>query len=54
MLFNLSEIVHQNYEIDFSSLEAPFSTAEIDGIVKNMPSDKSPGPDGFNGVFLKR
>jgi hypothetical protein len=54
MLFNLSEIVHPNSDIDFSSLEAPFSTEEIDGIVKNMPSDKSPGPDGFNGVFLKR
>lgn len=34
-------------------LEAPFSQAEIDEVVKNLPSDKSPGPDGFNASFLK-
>jgi hypothetical protein len=54
MLFNLFNIVHPNIEIDFSALEAPFTLDEIDAIVKNMPTDKSPGPDGFNGAFLKR
>jgi hypothetical protein len=54
MLFNLSEIVLPNVDIDFSTLEAPFTRDEIDAIVKNMPTDKSPGPDGFNGAFLKR
>jgi hypothetical protein len=54
MLFNLFEIVHPNADIDFSALEAPFTRDEIDAIVKNMPTDKSPGPDGFNGAFLKR
>jgi hypothetical protein len=27
---------------------------EIDQIVKSMPPDKAPGPDGFNGLFLKK
>jgi hypothetical protein len=27
---------------------------EIDAIVQSLPADKSPGPDGFNGDFLKR
>jgi hypothetical protein len=26
---------------------------EIDNVVKLMPVDKAPGPDGFNGQFLK-
>jgi hypothetical protein len=53
MLFNLCELVHPNPDIDFSELEVTFSKEEIDDIVKNMPTDKSPGPDGFNGAFLK-
>jgi len=31
----------------------PFSHEEIDNIVKKMPGDKAPGPDGFSGSFLK-
>jgi len=34
-------------------LSEPFSTAEIDIVVKEMPIDRAPGPDGFNGCFLK-
>lgn len=34
-------------------LEAPFTTAEIDDVVKKMPRDKSLGPDGFNVAFHK-
>jgi hypothetical protein len=32
------------------SLEAPFTVNEI---VKKIPNDKSPGPDGFNNEFSK-
>jgi hypothetical protein len=38
---------------DLSSLTVPFSHKEIDEVVARMPSDKSPGPDGFSGLFLK-
>jgi hypothetical protein len=38
---------------DLSSLISPFSTDEIDIIVKSLPRDKSPGPDGFNTDFIK-
>src|SRR4051812_37636646 len=31
----------------------PFDRKEMDDIIKFMPPDKSPGPDGFNGKFLK-
>lgn len=40
--------------VDLSSLVSPFSHAEIDAVVKNFPSNKSPGPDGFNTDFLKK
>jgi hypothetical protein len=38
---------------DLSSLTVPFTHEEIDAVVAHMPSDKSPGPDGFSGLFLK-
>lgn len=34
-------------------LSLPFSTDEIDAVVKEMPADRAPGPDGFNGCLLK-
>jgi hypothetical protein len=40
--------------VDLSSLIQPFTHDEIDVVVKNLPSDKSPGPDGFNTDFLKK
>jgi len=40
--------------VDLSSLIQPFSHEEIDAIVKHLPCDKSPGPDGFNTDFLKK
>jgi hypothetical protein len=35
-------------------LDEPFSDNEIEMIVKEIPSDRAPGPDGFNGAFLKK
>jgi hypothetical protein len=34
-------------------LEEPFSVHEIETIVKALPNNKSPGPDGFNNEFTK-
>ena len=52
MRFDLERLIQVNF--DFSSLILPISNEEIDRIVKLMPSDKAPGPDGFNGCFLKK
>jgi hypothetical protein len=52
MLFNLEELLHRAEGLD--CLSAPFSHEEIDAMVANLPSDKSPGPDGFNTDFVKR
>ena len=34
-------------------MDSPFTKQEIDSIIKALPSDKSPGPDGFNTNFVK-
>jgi hypothetical protein len=35
-------------------LTRPFEKEEMDLVIKHMAPDKSPGPDGFNGLFLKK
>jgi hypothetical protein len=52
MLYNLDEIVSTHNSLEFISI--PFTKEEIDNAVQNMPIDKAPGPDGFNGMFFKK
>ena len=51
MLYNLSQLVQSNSNL--RQLSRPFTIEEINNIVKQMPADKAPGPDGFNGYFIK-
>ena len=39
---------------DLAKLEIPFTKEEINDIIKHIPFDKSPGPDGFNGLFMNK
>jgi hypothetical protein len=52
MQFDLQTIVkrHDNLE----DLCSPYSTKEIDNVILDLPSDKAPGPDGFNNLFIKK
>jgi hypothetical protein len=50
--FVLSDFLLPSGELD--SVIAPFSEEEISGIVKSMKPDRAPGPDGFNGLFVKK
>jgi len=38
---------------DLSSLVLEFSRAKVDDVVKQLPSNKARGPDGFNTDFIK-
>lgn len=38
--------------LDTSQLEAPFFAEEVEKVIKDMPLDKAPGPDGFTGRFF--
>jgi hypothetical protein len=51
MLFNLQQLLWQE---DLQELEEPFPNAEIDEVVRCLPIDKAPRPDGFNEHFVKR
>jgi hypothetical protein len=35
-------------------LTAPFTSEEMDNVIAKMLPNKAPGPDGFNGIFLKK
>jgi hypothetical protein len=51
MKFDLSRIIKR---IDgLEDLTIPFTKEEIDHVIKMMPADRAPGPDGFTGIFLK-
>jgi len=48
---NLEALELPSYELD--DLEQPISEEEVWNTIKNLPSDKAPGPDGFTGRFYK-
>lgn len=51
MLFNLQELINADDHLE--SLADHFQEADINAIIRRMPSDKALGPDRFNGHFLK-
>lgn len=43
----------QLVRVDDPDMDLPFSEDEIHHAVRQMPSEKAPGPDGFTGIFYK-
>ena len=51
MSFDQYDLIPKNDNLD--SMVDHFFTLEMDDLVKSLPIDKAPGPDGFNGCFIK-
>ena len=47
--FNLPRLNQEELEI----MNNPTKSTEIEAVIKNLPKNKSPGPDGFTGQFYQ-
>ena len=47
--FNLLRLNQKEIEI----MNNLITTTEIEAVIKNLPKNKSPGPDGFTGEFYQ-
>ena len=47
--FNLPRLIQEEIEI----VNNPVTSTEIEAVIKNLPKNKSPRPDGFTGAFYQ-
>ena len=48
-MFNLPRLNQEEIEI----MTHPITSTDIEAVIKNLPKNKSPGPDGFTGEFYQ-
>ena len=48
----MHNILRLNQEV-IENINRPITSTEIETVIKNLPTKKSQGPDGFTGEFYK-
>ena len=48
--FNLPRLNQEEMEIR----DIPITSTEMEAVIKNLPRNKSPGPDGFTAEFYQK
>ena len=48
----MHNLLRQNQE-EIENINRPITSTEIETVIKNLPTNKSQGPDGFTGEFYQ-
>ena len=51
-LFEKHNLTRLNQE-EIENINRTITTTETEAVIKNLPTNKSPGPDGFTGEFYQ-
>jgi hypothetical protein len=51
MSYDLGSTLHEH---DLDGINSDFNQEEIDLVIRTLPNNHAPSPDGFNGLFIKK
>ena len=52
--FSQHHLLKRLNQEEIENLNRPITSTEIETVIRNLPANKSPGPDGFTGEFYQK